>query len=144
VSYVAVAAAHPLAQKAAAANHEVADFVHECLHTKVAEAELETLEKKGIFTGLFATHPISGQKVPVWIANCVLMGYGTGAVMAVPAHDQRDWEFAQKYGLPIKQVIAPADGSDIDLTAAALTEKGTLINSGEFDGLDFKAAFDAI
>ena len=144
VSYVAVAAAHPLAAKAAAANHEVADFVNECLHTKVAEAELETLEKKGIFTGLFATHPISGKKVPVWIANFVLMGYGTGAVMAVPAHDQRDFEFAQKYGLPINQVIAPVDDSTTDLAQAAFTAKGKLVNSGDFDGLSSAEAFDAI
>ena len=92
VSYVAVAAAHPLAKKAAAANHEVADFVEECLHNKVAEADMATMEKKGIYTGLTATHPISGEQVPVWVANFVLMSYGTGAVMAVPAHDQRSEE----------------------------------------------------
>lgn len=144
VSYVAVAAAHPLAKKAAAANHEVADFVDECLHTKVAEAELETLEKKGIFTGLFATHPITGQQVPVWVANFVLMNYGTGAVMAVPAHDERDWAFAQKYGLPIRQVIAPVDERQIDVQQAAFTEHGVLINSGQFNGLNFTDAFNSI
>ena len=144
VSYVAVAAAHPLAKKAAAANHEVADFVEECLHNKVAEADMATMEKKGIYTGLTATHPISGEQVPVWVANFVLMSYGTGAVMAVPAHDQRDYEFAKKYGLPIKQVIEPANGEAIDLDSEAFTEKGKLVNSGEFTGKTSAEAFDAI
>ncbi len=144
VSYVAVAAAHPLAKKAAAANHEVADFVEECLHNKVAEADMATMEKKGIYTGLPATHPISGEQVPVWVANFVLMSYGTGAVMAVPAHDQRDYEFAKKYGLPIKQVIEPAKGESIDLDSEAFTEKGKLVNSGEFTGKTSAEAFDAI
>ena len=144
VSYVAVAAAHPLAKKAAAANHEVADFVEECLHNKVAEADMATMEKKGIYTGLTATHPISGEQVPVWVANFVLMSYGTGAVMAVPAHDQRDYEFAKKYGLPIKQVIEPAKGESIDLDSEAFTEKGKLVNSGEFTGKTSVEAFDAI
>ncbi|MCG8391446.1 MAG: leucine--tRNA ligase, partial [Pseudomonadales bacterium] len=144
VSYVAVAAAHPLAKKAAAANHEVADFVEECLHNKVAEADMATMEKKGIFTGLYATHPISGEQVPVWVANFVLMSYGTGAVMAVPAHDQRDFEFAQKYGLAIKQVIEPATGEAIDLDSEAFTAKGKLVNSGEFSGMTSAEAFDAI
>ena len=144
VSYVAVAAAHPLAKKAAAANHEVADFVEECLHNKVAEADMATMEKKGIYTGLTATHPISGEQVPVWVANFVLMSYGTGAVMAVPAHDQRDFEFAHKYGLPIKQVIEPVNGESIDLDSEAFTEKGKLVNSGEFTGKTSAEAFDAI
>ena len=144
VSYVAVAAAHPLAKKAAAANHEVADFVEECLHNKVAEADMATMEKKGIYTGLTATHPISGEQVPVWVANFVLMSYGTGAVMAVPAHDQRDYEFAKKYGLPINQVIEPANGESIDLDSEAFTEKGKLVNSGEFTGKTSAEAFDAI
>ncbi|WP_284455616.1 leucine--tRNA ligase [Alloalcanivorax xenomutans] len=144
VSYVAVAAAHPLAKKAAAANHEVADFVEECLHNKVAEADMATMEKKGIFTGLHATHPISGEQVPVWIANFVLMSYGTGAVMAVPAHDQRDFEFARKYDLPIKQVIEPANGEAIDLEKEAFTGKGRLVNSAEFSGKTSAEAFDAI
>ena len=144
VSYVAVAAAHPLAKKAAAANHEVADFVEECLHNKVAEADMATMEKKGIYTGLTATHPISGEQVPVWVANFVLMSYGTGAVMAVPAHDQRDYEFAKKYGLPIKQVIEPAKGESIDLDSEAFTEKGKLVNSGEFTGKTSAEAFNAI
>jgi leucyl-tRNA synthetase len=144
VSYLAVAAGHPLAQKVASSNQGVADFVHECLHTKMAEAELETLEKQGIFTGLYATHPITGKKVPVWVANFVLMGYGTGAVMAVPAHDQRDFEFAQKYNLPIQQVITTVDGTPFDLSQAAFTDKGKLVNSGEFDGLTSEQAFGAI
>ena len=144
VSYVAVAAGHPLAQKAAAGDADVAAFVEECQHTKVAEADMATMEKKGIATGLTATHPISGEQVPVWIANFVLMGYGTGAVMAVPAHDQRDFEFAQKYDLPIKQVIEPANGEAINLAEAAFTEKGKLVNSGEFSGKTSAEAFDAI
>ena len=111
---------------------------------ETSEAAMETMEKKGVNTGLQAIHPISGDRVPIYAANFVLMGYGEGAVMAVPAHDQRDWEFAQKYGLPIRQVIAPADGSAIDLGKAAYTDKGILVESGPFNGLDFPAAFDAI
>lgn len=95
-------------------------------------------------TGLFALHPITGEKVPVWVANFVLMHYGTGAVMAVPAHDERDFEFAQKYDLPIKQVIEPANGEAIDLNKAAFTEHGKLVNSAEFNGLDFDEAFNGI
>lgn len=144
VSCVAVAAQHPLAIRAAEQNAEVAEFVQECTQTKVAEAELATLEKKGIDTGIRVIHPISGEEVPVWIANFVLMGYGTGAVMSVPAHDQRDWEFAQKYNLPITQVIAPSNDDIIKLKERAYTNKGVLLNSGDFNGLDFSDAFDAI
>ena len=144
VSYVAVAAGHPLARKMAEADPKVADFVEKCLHTKVAEADLATMPKKGVFTGLYARHPITGEDVPVWVANFVLMNYGTGAVMAVPAHDQRDFEFARAYDLPVKQVITAADGSDTDVSEAAFTDKGTLVNSGKYDGLDSAAAFDAI
>ncbi|MGL4545626.1 MAG: leucine--tRNA ligase [Plesiomonas sp.] len=144
VTYVGIAAGHPLAQKAAENNPELAAFINECRNTKVAEAELATMEKKGVATGLYAIHPLNGRKVPVWVANFVLMGYGTGAVMAVPAHDQRDYEFATKYNLPIDAVIAPADGNAPDISAQAYTEKGLLFNSGEFDGLDFDAAFNAI
>ncbi|WP_017444584.1 leucine--tRNA ligase [Gayadomonas joobiniege] len=146
VSYVAVAAQHPLALQAASNNPELAEFIEKCKNTKTAEADLATIEKAGMDTGLKAIHPISGEEVPVWAANFVLMDYGTGAVMSVPAHDQRDYEFAQKYNLPIKQVIAPVDGSDskVDLSEQAFTEKGVLVNSGEFDGLDFDAAFDAV
>ena len=95
-------------------------------------------------TGLFAIHPLTGEKLPIWVANFVLMHYGTGAVMAVPAHDQRDFEFAQKYGLPIKQVIAPLADEEIDLTKQAFVEHGKLVNSAEFDGLDFDGAFNGI
>lgn len=144
VSYVAVAAQHPLAKQAAENNADAAAFIEECSHNKVAEADMATMEKKGVFTGLYATHPINGEKVPVWIANFVLMDYGSGAVMAVPAHDQRDFEFAQKYNLPIQQVIEPANGEEYDLSQAAFTEKGVLVNSGEFDGLHFNDAFKAI
>jgi len=144
VSYVAVAPEHPLALEAASQSAELASFIEECRHLETSEAAMETMEKKGMDTGWAATHPISGEQVPVYAANFVLMGYGEGAVMAVPAHDQRDWEFAQKYGLPVKQVIEPMDGSKVDLDHAAFTEKGRLINSGEFDGLNFKKSFDAI
>ncbi|MCS3457955.1 leucine--tRNA ligase [Aeromonas sp. BIGb0445] len=143
VTYVGIAAGHPLALQAAATNPELAAFIEECKHTKVAEAEMATMEKKGMATGLYAIHPLSGHKVPVWVANFVLMNYGTGAVMAVPGHDQRDFEFATKYGLDIKAVIKPADG-EVDVSDAAYTDKGVLFNSGEFDGLEFQAAFDAI
>ena len=144
VSYVAVAAQHPLAKQAAEGNAEITAFIEACAHNKVAEADMATMEKKGVFTGQYATHPISGNQVPVWVANFVLMDYGSGAVMAVPAHDQRDYEFACKYELPIQQVIAPADETEIDLTQAAFTDHGVLVNSGEFDGLTSAEAFDAI
>lgn len=144
VSYLALAAEHPLALAAAEDNAELKAFIESCQQTGTSEAALETAEKRGIATGLSAIHPVTGKPVPVWVANFVLMGYGTGAVMSVPAHDQRDYEFAVKYDLPIQQVIKPADGSDHDFSKAAFTEKGVLVNSGEFDGLDFQAAFDAI
>ncbi|MDG6345786.1 leucine--tRNA ligase [Glaesserella parasuis] len=144
VSYVAVAAAHPLATLAAENNPALAAFIQEAKNTKVAEADIATMEKKGMATGLFAIHPLTGEEVPVWVANFVLMHYGTGAVMAVPAHDERDFEFAQKYNLPIKQAIAPLDGSEWDFSKAAMTEHGKLINSAEFDGLDFDGAFKGI
>ncbi|WP_120510160.1 leucine--tRNA ligase [Photobacterium salinisoli] len=144
VTYVGIAAGHPLADLAAQNNPALAAFIEECKNTKVAEAELATMEKKGMATGLYAIHPLNGRRVPVYVANFVLMDYGTGAVMAVPAHDQRDFEFATKYGLDIVPVIKPADGSELDISDAAYTEKGVLFDSGEFDGLDFQAAFDAI
>jgi leucyl-tRNA synthetase len=145
VTYVAVAPAHPLAQKAAANNPELAEFIEECKNMKVAEADMATMEKKGFALGIEAIHPITGDKVPVWTANFVLMDYGSGAVMSVPAHDQRDFEFAKKYDLPIKQVIRPADSSlAIDLDEEAYTDKGILLNSGDFDELDFEMAFKAI
>lgn len=141
---MAVAAEHPLAVKAAAGNPNVAAFVEECKKTDAAEATLETMEKKGMPLGVSAIHPISGEPVPVWVANFVLMSYGTGAIMVVPGHDQRDWDFAKTHGLPIVQVIGPADGSDIDIYEAPFLEAGKVVNSGEYDGLDYREAFDAI
>ena len=144
VSYLGIAAAHPLADLAAEKNPELAEFIREAKNAKVAEADLATMEKKGMATGLFAIHPLTGEKLPIWVANFVLMHYGTGVVMAVPAHDQRDFEFAQKYSLPIKQVIAPLADEEIDLTKQAFVEHGKLVNSAEFDGLDFDGAFNGI
>ncbi|ADO81396.1 TPA: leucine--tRNA ligase [Haemophilus influenzae] len=144
VSYLGIAAAHPLASLAAQNNPELATFIQEAKNAKVAEADLATMEKKGMATGLFAIHPLTGEKLPIWVANFVLMHYGTGAVMAVPAHDQRDFEFAQKYSLPIKQVIAPLADEEIYLTKQAFVEHGKLVNSAEFDGLDFEGAFNGI
>jgi leucyl-tRNA synthetase len=146
VTYLAVAAAHPLAKAAAQGNPELAAFLEECNTSTTSEADMATMEKKGCATGVMAIHPLTGKEVPVWAANFVLMDYGTGAVMSVPGHDQRDWEFAHKYDLTIQQVVAPAQGSDLecDLNKEAFTEKGVLINSGKFDGLEFDAAFDAI
>lgn len=144
VTYLAVAAEHPLALQAAVSNAELAAFIAECKKTAVNEEALETMEKRGIDTGLKAKHPVTGELVPVWAANFVLMTYGTGAVMAVPAHDQRDYEFASKYGIAIKQAIAPAGEEACDLSEAAFTEKGVLVDSGEFSGLSSADAFDAI
>jgi leucyl-tRNA synthetase len=146
VTYVALAAQHPLSLEAAKDNPELSAFIEECKNTKTAEADMATMEKKGCATGLFAVHPLSGDKVPVWVANFVLMDYGSGAVMAVPGHDQKDWEFATKYGLDITQVVKPEESSELecDISKAAFVEKGIITNSGEFDGLAFKAAFDAI
>jgi leucyl-tRNA synthetase len=187
VTFVSIAAEHPLALAAAKDNADLAAFIEECRHGGTAEAELETQEKKGVFTGIYALHPITGERVPVWAANFVLMGYGTGAVMAVPGHDERDWEFAQAYHLPVKLVIVNEDVRDAILelkrdvatggdamntalgagaprdvyepTAAvqmieefqqrvledgAYTERGYLVNSGEYDGMDYAQAFAAL
>ncbi|EAR09500.1 leucine--tRNA ligase, partial [Reinekea blandensis] len=145
VTYLAVAAGHPLAAKAAENSAELSDFIADCARSTTSEADMATMEKKGCATGLYAVHPLTGEEVPVWAANFVLMDYGTGAVMSVPGHDQRDWEFAHKYGLDIRQVIEPTDEQgECDLSKAAYTEKGRLVNSGEFTGLTFEAAFDAI
>ncbi|NUO71296.1 MAG: leucine--tRNA ligase [Frateuria sp.] len=188
VSFVSIAGEHPLALKAAQGNQRLAAFLEELKHGGVSEAELETQEKRGMDTGLRAIHPITGEPIPVWVANFVLMGYGTGAVMAVPGHDQRDWEFAQKYSLPIRMVIVDRGvldavreighdlrqgvganvmgnalhGGATDAYAtstavrviedferriredAAYTERGTLVNSGDYDGLDFAQAFEAV
>ena len=172
-TYVAVAAEHPLATQAAANNPALAEFIAECKRGGTAEADMATMEKNGMDTGLFVTHPLSGGKLPVWIANYVLMGYGEGAVMAVPAHDERDFEFAQKYQLPIKQVIeageprAAKEGiksgtysgkgiaqlektiSDNQFTTDSWQvwyeeKNGICVNSGKYDGLGFQQAFDAI
>jgi len=187
VTFVTIAPEHPLALKAAKANSKLAAFIEECRHAQVAEAAIETAEKKGVETGLHAIHPVSGEKLPVWVGNFVLMGYGTGAVMGVPGHDERDWEFATKYDLLIKMVIVSDAVRDaiaevgrdaagnVDVMTAALGEgrplevvetpgalsvveqferdviekgayvdDGTLVNSGEFDGLDYDGAFNAI
>ncbi|MFL6534254.1 MAG: leucine--tRNA ligase, partial [Pseudomonas sp.] len=144
-TYVAVAAEHPLATLAAQNNPELQAFIAECKGGSVAEADVATQEKKGLATALFVEHPLTGEKLPVWVANYVLMHYGDGAVMAVPAHDERDFEFAHKYNLPVKPVVRTSAG---DQTPApwqdAYGEHGELINSGEFNGLDFAGAFDAI
>ncbi|MBR9813111.1 leucine--tRNA ligase [bacterium] len=143
-SYLAVAPEHPLVDAQLDSNPDLAKFVAECRSSTVSEAVLEAQDKAGCPLGLTVDHPLTGEPLPVWVANFVLMGYGTGAVMSVPAHDQRDWEFAGKYGLPIPQVITPADGAEVDISEGAYTERGLLINSGEFDRLDFDAAFAAI
>ncbi|MEZ3133453.1 leucine--tRNA ligase [Stutzerimonas kunmingensis] len=144
-TYVAVAAEHPLATLAAQNNTELQAFIDECKRGGVAEADIATQEKKGLATSLRVQHPLTGELLPVWVANYVLMNYGEGAVMAVPAHDERDFEFASKYDLPIKPVVRTSAG---DQTPApwqdAYGEHGELINSGIFDGLDFDGAFDAI
>ncbi|SNT69199.1 leucine--tRNA ligase [Psychrobacter sp. LV10R520-6] len=154
VTYVAVAAEHPLAQYAAEHSEIIAEFCALCKKGSVAEADLAKAEKIGMDTGLTVTHPLTGDKVPVWVANYVLMSYGSGAVMAVPAHDERDYEFAIKYNLPIKQVIDIPEGyfDDVNADAAsddtdsnrAYTERNTLVNSGEFDGMNFEQAFEAM
>ncbi|MDD2722711.1 MAG: leucine--tRNA ligase [Methylovulum sp.] len=144
VTYLAVAAEHPLALKAAETNPDIADFINECKMMETSEAAMETMEKRGIASGISALHPITGEAVPVWIANFVLMGYGTGAVMAVPAHDQRDYEFAKKYGIAIKQVIFGKNGEAADITEQAYTIKGVLQNSAQFDDLTSEQAFGKI
>jgi len=144
VTYVAVASQHPLALEAAANNPVLTAFIDECKNIKVAEADMAKMEKKGMATGIQAVHPITGELVPVWVANFVLMSYGSGAVMAVPAHDERDYEFATKYDIAIKQVITAANATETSVAEEAFTEKGVLINSGEFDGLSSADAFDAI
>ena len=139
-TYVAVAAEHALATQAAENNPSLQAFIQECKMGSVAEADVATAEKKGMVTGLFVKHPITGEQLPVWVANYVLISYGEGAVMAVPAHDERDFEFAKKYSLPMKAVIKPADGELDSPLNTAYTEHGVLFNSGTFDGLDFTGA----
>ncbi|MGF6147222.1 Leucine--tRNA ligase [Kingella potus] len=147
-TYVAVAAEHPLAAAAAAGNPGLQAFIAECKAGSVAEADMATMEKKGLPTGRFVINPLNGEKLEVWIANYVLWGYGDGAVMAVPAHDERDFEFASKYGLPKKQVIEPAEPLPYNENEwhewYAAKENIRLTNSGRFDGMDFQTAFDAV
>lgn len=134
-TYLAIAPDHPIAKQVAQTNLEVQSFIDSCQNVPTAEAELATMEKRGIDTGLIAFHPITGEQLPVWIANYVLMQYGTGAVMAVPAHDQRDWEFAHKYSLPFKEVIQSVTDKKSDISKSAFNEQGVLINSQQFDGI---------
>ncbi|RCS31103.1 leucine--tRNA ligase [Rhodanobacter denitrificans] len=149
VTFVSIAGEHPLALKAAQGNPPLAAFLDELKHGGVSEAELETQDKRGMATGLYAIHPVSGDKLPVWVANFVLMGYGTGAVMAVPGHDERDFAFAHKYGLPVRQVIAAGDerydaATWQDWYADKTRADMRVINSGAMDGKDYRAAFDYI
>ena len=144
-TFMAVAPEHPVAARRALEDPEIARFIEESLAVGTAEAEIETIEKRGLPLGLHAVNPVNGEPIPVWVANFVLMSYGTGAIMAVPGHDERDHEFALKYGLPIRQVIAPAGGPEVDIREAAWTSKEDLVtvNSGRFSGLDYRGAFDA-
>ncbi|MFZ5595165.1 MAG: leucine--tRNA ligase [Pseudomonadota bacterium] len=144
VTYVAVAAEHPLAERAATNNPALRAFIEECKKGGVTEAEIATQEKKGMATGEYVTHPFTGERLPVWVANYVLMGYGEGAVMAVPAHDERDFEFAAQHNLPVKAVIRPADGELSTPLEAAYTGYGVLFNSGPFDNMIFEQAFDSM
>ena len=145
-SYLAVAAKHPLALEMAKANPDMTAFIDDCKNTKTTEADMATMEKKGMSTGLTAIHPLTGDTIPIWIANFVLMSYGSGAVMSVPAHDQRDWEFATKYQLPILQVVVfkSGDADTADINNAAYTETNTLMNSAQYSDLSFQDGFDAI
>ncbi|MFT7300558.1 MAG: leucyl-tRNA synthetase [Porticoccus sp.] len=153
VTYASIAAEHPIALAMAQTNPELANFIQDCKTQSAAEADMATMEKKGIPTGLNAIHPITGKKVPVWIANYVLMEYGTGAIMAVPAHDERDFEFANKHDLPIKQVFGhtnPSENSRFDNTiwqdwyASKAANEVAMVNSGEFNGLTPESGFDAV
>jgi leucyl-tRNA synthetase len=144
VTYLTLATQHPIALEVAQTNTALADFIEQCRKQQMSEAEMATMEKLGVDTGITAVHPLTGETVPLWVGNYVLMDYGSGAVMAVPAHDQRDHEFAKKYRLPIKQVVAPIDNQSCDVDVDAFVDKGILINSGPYDGLDFSAAFDGM
>ena len=144
VTYISLAAEHPITLALADANDALAAFVANCKQTSVAEADMAQAEKLGMDTGLRATHPLTGEAIPVWVANYVLMDYGSGAVMAVPAHDERDWEFARKYSLPMKIVVCDGEGKPAVTTDNAYTERGVLTGSAEFDGCDFDEAFEGI
>ncbi len=144
-TFMAIAAEHPLSLAASKDNAELAEFIQVCKKTNTAEAEMEKMEKLGFDLGINAINPVNSEEIPIYVANFVLTGYGTGAIMSVPAHDQRDWEFAKKYGIEIRQVVAPSDGSDIDLDKEAfITKEGVSCNSGPIDGMDHKAAFDKV
>ena len=146
-TFMAVAADHPLATKVAKSDSKVAAFIEECRHGGTSEAEIETVDKRGCDLGLRAINPFNDERIPIWVANFVLMGYGTGAIMAVPAHDERDHEFARRYGLPIRQVISPPKESDesVDIQSAAWSGKeGIVIDSGEYSGLGFDECFEAM
>jgi leucyl-tRNA synthetase len=144
-TFMAIAAEHPLAMQQAENDAELARFIEECRKVNTAEAELEKMEKKGYPLGLQAINPVNGEYIPIYAANFVLTGYGTGAIMSVPGHDQRDWEFARKYGIEIRQVVAPKDGSPVDLEQGAFVDKdGVAVNSGPIDGMDFESAFNTV
>ncbi len=144
-TFMAIAAEHPLSLKMAEEHPELAEFVQACKQTNTAEAELEKMEKRGFPLGINAINPVNGEEIPIYVANFVLMGYGTGAIMSVPAHDQRDWEFAKKYGIEIRQVVAPRDGSVVDLEQGAFVDKdGVSCNSGPINGMGFVEAFDTV
>ena len=144
VTYLTLATQHPIALQVAQSNPQLAEFIQQCQTQQVSEAEMATMEKLGMDTGISAVHPLTGESVPVWVGNYVLMDYGSGAVMAVPGHDQRDYEFARKYQLQIKQVVSPAGDEPCDIEDEAFVDKGILVNSGKYDGMDFATAFDAI
>jgi len=144
VTYLAIAPQHPFALELAKSNPELQTFIDESRNIKVAEEELATMEKRGMKTSLTAKHPLTGENIPVWVANFVVMEYGSGALMAVPAHDERDFEFAQKYGVPLKTVILPTEGTPWDFTMHAYTEPGILTDSGDYNNMTSKQAFDAI
>ena len=144
VTYLTLATQHPIALQVAQSNPQLAEFIQQCQTQQVSEAEMATMEKLGMDTGISAVHPLTGEPVPVWVGNYVLMDYGSGAVMAVPGHDKRDYEFARKYQLQIKQVVTPAGDEPCDIEDEAFVDKGILVNSGKYDGMDFATAFDAI
>ena len=144
VSYVSLAAEHPISLALGKDNPALETFIGDCKKASVAAADMARAEKLGMDTGIRARHPLTGEAIPVWIANYVLMDYGSGAVMAVPAHDERDWEFAQQYALPLISVINDESGQPADVTTAAYIERGTLTNSGTYDGLAFEDAFEKI
>ena len=144
ITYAAVAPEYPLAQHYANSNTELADFIESCKNLSTSEAALESMEKIGLKLPVHAIHPVTGERLPIFVANFVLITYGTGAIMAVPGHDQRDWEFARKFGIPIRKVVRPATG-DVELDKGAYVDKVDTVscNSGQFDGLDFGSCFDA-